>query len=71
MHYSHNTVQLIVNGCQLMSLDSIMEFKKNAKELQSAIEGISVSSATLHKKMALNDRSFQDKTQRRRRKEVD
>ena len=39
---SHNTVQLIVNGRQLMSLDAIKEFKLNTKELQSAIEGIPV-----------------------------
>jgi Orsellinic acid/F9775 biosynthesis cluster protein D len=39
---SHNTVQLIVNGRQLMSLDSITEFKSKTKELESAIEGIPV-----------------------------
>jgi len=39
---SHNTVQLIVNGRQLMSLDSIMKFKEKTNELDSAIEGIPV-----------------------------
>jgi len=40
IYCSYETVESIISGHRLMSLDSIIEFKENIKELESVIGGI-------------------------------
>jgi hypothetical protein len=42
IYCSHDTVKSIVTGRRLMSLDAIIEFRENTKQLESPIGGIPV-----------------------------